>query len=207
MVCELTRVSRMRDQVFISYSHKDIAWIERFSTHLTVIQQTDRLVAWSDKRIQSGQNWQAEINDAIARSCVALLLASPDFFASAFIKNEEFPEILKRHRDKDLFLYWVPIKHAAYEKSWLADFQAASDPKQPLQGRSEAEQDRLMSEIALGIGEKLGQSVRVAGGARQNLRRRSETCSVTTTWKLLKKSAAVILQSSSKVSKECGNTL
>jgi hypothetical protein len=169
MASESTQASRMRDQVFISYSHNDAEWMEKFSAHLKVIQQTDRLEIWSDERIQSGQNWQEEIDAAIARARVALLLTSKHFFASEFIQNEELPKILKRHQEEGLFLYWVPISHIAYPKSHLANIQAASDPKQPLLGLSEVEQDRIMSEIALGIGEKLGQSVRVAGDERQRV--------------------------------------
>lgn len=169
MASELTPASRMRDQVFISYSHKDVEWMERFSAQLKVVQQTDRLEIWADDRIESGQSWQGEIETAIARARVALLLTSADFFASKFIQNDELPNILKRHQEHGLFLYWVPIRHAAYPMSRLAGIQAASDPKRPLQGLSEAEQERIMSEIALEIGEKLGQSVRVAGDARQRV--------------------------------------
>jgi serine/threonine protein kinase len=170
MASESAQETRMRDQVFISYSHKDAEWMEKFSAQLKVIQQTSRLEIWSDERIESGQNWQEEIDAAIGRARVALLLASADFFASEFIRNHELPEILKRHQGEGLFLYWVPIRHAAYPKSYLANIEAASDPKRPLRDLSEAEQDRTMSGIALKIGEKLGQSVRMPGDARQRLR-------------------------------------
>jgi serine/threonine protein kinase len=169
MASEPTQQTRMRDQVFISYSHKDHEWMEKFRAHLQVIQQTGRLEIWSDQKIEAGQKWQEEIDAAIARARVALLLASADFFASEFIQNEELPKILKRHQEEGLFLYWVPIRHAAYPQSILANIQAASEPKRPLRDLSEAEQDRTMSEIALKIGEKLGQSVRMAGDARQRL--------------------------------------
>lgn len=163
------QTSELRDRVFISYSHKDEKWMSKFSTHLKILQQSDRLEVWSDKTIEAGENWQQRIDEAIARARVALLLASADFFASEFISNDELPKILKKHQDEGLFLYWVPIGHAAYPKSRLAAIQAASDPKQPLEGLSEAEQNRIMSEITLEIGEKLGQSVRVAGDARQRV--------------------------------------
>jgi len=159
----------MRDQVFISYSHQDAEWMTKFSAQLKVIQKIGRLDIWSDERIKAGQNWQQEIDAAIARARVALLLATPDFFASEFIQNEELPKILKKHQDKGLFLYWVPIRHGAYPKSYLANIQAATNTKQPLRDLSEADQDRIMSQIALDIGEKFGQSVRVVGDERQQL--------------------------------------
>jgi serine/threonine protein kinase len=157
----------MRDQVFISYSHQDTEWMERFRTQLAVIK--DRLEIWSDERIESGEDWRVEIDSAIARARVALLLASADFLNSKFILNEELPKILKRHQEKDLFLYWVPIRSAPYSLSRLAGIQAASNPARALEELSEAAQNRVMSEIALRIGEKLGQSVRIAGDARQTL--------------------------------------
>jgi hypothetical protein len=169
MASESTQEIRMRDQVFISYSHQDAEWMKKFSAQLKLIQRTGCLDIWSDERIKSGQNWQQEIDAAIAKARVALLLATPDFFASEFIQNEELPKILKRHQEKGLFLYWVPIRHGAYPKSYLVNIQAASDPKQPLRDLSEADQDRIMSQIALDIGEKLGQSVRVVSDARQQL--------------------------------------
>jgi len=143
--------------------------MEKFSAQLKVIQQTGRLDIWSDEKIKSGQDWQQKIGDAIARARVALLLITPEFFASEFIQNEELPKILKSHREKGLFLYWVPIRHVAYSKSLLANIQAASDPKHPLRDLSPADQDRVMSQIALDIGETLGQSVRVVGNDRTHL--------------------------------------
>src|SRR5262245_30454076 len=169
MASESTQETRIRDHVFISYSHKDIKWMEKFRAQLSVIQQTV-LEIWSDERIESGQNWLEEINAAIARARVALLLVTPDFFASEFIRDHELPKILTRHQGKGLFLSWVPIRHTAYQKSYLAKIQAAiSDPGRPLRDRSEAEQDLAMSQIAGMIGEKLAQSVRVSGDERQRL--------------------------------------
>jgi serine/threonine protein kinase len=169
MVSESAQVPQMRDQVFISYSHKDSEWMERFSTHLKVIRQDGRLSQWSDKNIGPGEDWHDQIDTAIARASVALLLVSADFFASDFIQNEELPKILKRHQAEGLYLYWVPIRSAAFSLASLAGIQAASDPKRPLEALSVAEQNRVMSEIVLKINEKLGQSVRIAGDARQSL--------------------------------------
>ena len=169
MASESTQDTRMRDQVFISYSHNDIKWMEKFSAHLSVIEQTRRLAIWSDKQIEASQNWQQEIDQAITSARVAILLVTADFFASEFIKENELPKILEKHQDDGLFLYWVPIKHVAYAESVLARIQAASNPTRPLQGLSEVDQDKTMSEIVLKIGQNLGQSVRVTGDDRQSL--------------------------------------
>jgi serine/threonine protein kinase len=171
MVSELAQQVRMRDQVFISYSHKDAEWMERFCTQLNAIGQTHRLKTWTDHQIEPGQDWRAEIEDAMGRASVALLLTSADSLASEFIQKQEVPKLLKKHQDEGLFLYWVPLKHAPYELSSLASIQTAGgiNPKEPLASLKDWEQDRVMSAIAVEIGQKLGQSVRMAGDARQSL--------------------------------------
>src|SRR6266436_5985322 len=40
MASESTPETRMRDQVFISYNHKDAEWMKKFSAQLSVIRQT-----------------------------------------------------------------------------------------------------------------------------------------------------------------------
>jgi hypothetical protein len=40
MASESTQQIRVRDRVFISYSHKDHEWMEKFRAQLKVIQQT-----------------------------------------------------------------------------------------------------------------------------------------------------------------------
>ena len=164
MASELTDASRMRDHVFVSYSHKIV-------THLKVVEQSGRLAIWSDERIQSGQNWRVEIDAAISRASVALLLASADFLTSEFIRNDELPKILTKHQNDLLYVFWVPLKAAAYPATSLAKIQTAGGIKldAPLESLSVPEQNRVMSAIALEINQKLGQSVRVPGDARQSL--------------------------------------
>ncbi|MGH6918625.1 MAG: protein kinase domain-containing protein [Geminicoccaceae bacterium] len=163
------RQSRMRDQVFISYSHKDEAWLDQFLVHLKAAQQANGVTTWSDRAIEPGQNWEVEINDAIERACVAILLVSADFLASDFIRNKELPKILKAKEQGSFFLYWVPLKHAPYKGSVLESLQAFGNPERPLEALGDAERNRFISDIAVDIGQKLGQSVRIAGDARQRL--------------------------------------
>jgi hypothetical protein len=63
--------------VFISYSHKDEAWKDRLVTHLGVLEKQGQLDLWDDRRIGAGEDWHAEIQDAMDRASVAVLLVSP----------------------------------------------------------------------------------------------------------------------------------
>ena len=85
-------------QVFVSYSHKDEKEKERLLTHLGVLQQADLIDAWRDDRIGGGGDWEQEIETAIGRADIAILLISANFLNSDFIVGQEVPALLKRRR-------------------------------------------------------------------------------------------------------------
>jgi hypothetical protein len=83
-----------RDQVFISYSHKDAAWKDRVCLHLRPSERDGIVELWSDDRIAAGDRWREEIATALDRARVALLLVSADFFGSDYIHSDELPPLL-----------------------------------------------------------------------------------------------------------------
>src|SRR5664280_789292 len=54
-----------------------------------------RLHVWADDRIGVGTDWRAELDGAITRAGVALLLVSPEFLASDFIMREDLPALIR----------------------------------------------------------------------------------------------------------------
>ncbi len=62
--------------VFLSYSHKDEVWKDRLRTHLGVLEKQGLLETWDDRRIGAGSDWFEEIQAAMARASVAVLLIS-----------------------------------------------------------------------------------------------------------------------------------
>jgi hypothetical protein len=83
-----------RDQIFVCYSHRDAAWLERVQVHLRPLDREGAIDLWSDRRIEAGDMWRKEIAAALARARIAVLLISADFFASDFIHSEELPALL-----------------------------------------------------------------------------------------------------------------
>ena len=81
----------VRDKLFISYSHQDEDWLNRFMTMLAPIKSAGNLRLWSDKEIKSGGNWQDELDKALNTAKAALLLVSSDFLASKYICESELP--------------------------------------------------------------------------------------------------------------------
>src|SRR6218665_3206938 len=83
------------NHIFISYSHKDAEYLERLLVHLKPLERDGLIDTWVDTRLLAGDRWKKEIDAALKKARVAVLLVSADFLASDFIINNELPPLLK----------------------------------------------------------------------------------------------------------------
>ena len=144
-------VAPQRDQVFISYSHQDKEWLKRLQVFLTPAFRTGRLKLWDDTNIRMGDSWRAEIQAAIARARVAILLVSPNFLASEFIDNDEFPKILEAARRDGLTIVWMLLSAAPYEVASVGpvirEIQCAHPVDTPLDMLGEPECNQIFTKF------------------------------------------------------------
>src|SRR5215213_10739505 len=72
-------------QVFLSYSRKDIAFIERLANDL----KNAGLDLWYDvSRIAGGARWRSEIENALRNSQYVVVVLSPDSIVSEWVERE-----------------------------------------------------------------------------------------------------------------------
>lgn len=84
--------------IFISYSLADKKYRDELVKHLEKTGITAQFNIWSDKDILPGENWENEIQRALEKAEIILLLVSPDFMASEYIRRKELPQSLQRNR-------------------------------------------------------------------------------------------------------------
>ncbi len=141
-----------RKKVFISYSHKDKAWLDRLRTHLKPLIRAGRIDLWDDSRIAEGQRWRKEIRQALGATKVAVLLVSPDFLASDFIATDELPPLLAAAEDEDVHILPVILKPSLFaETPSLSRFQTVNDPATPVIDMAEGDQDRVFRDVAKAV--------------------------------------------------------
>jgi hypothetical protein len=146
-----------RDQVFISYSHKDKKWYDDLDTHLKPYLRGGSIVSWSDQQIAPGSEWFRETQSALANSKVAVLLVSPDFLASNFIYEYELGPLLKEANRGGVTILWVPIYASAYKQTELEKYQSVLDPNKPLGSLSKAKRDEAWVTICEEIQEAVNE--------------------------------------------------
>jgi internalin A len=134
-------------KIFVSYSHADSEWLTKLQTHLKPFTRNGSIDLWDDTRIRPGDEWQTEIETALAAAKIAILLVSPNFIASDFIADNELPPLLDAAKAKGVTILWIPISHSSYKEMDFSKYQAAHDPKHPLSSLPNHEQDRVLVQI------------------------------------------------------------
>lgn len=152
--------SHERTKVFISYSHRDEAWLERLRVHLRPLERAKRVEYWCDKNIDAGARWREEIAQALVSTKVAVLLMSADFIASDFIASEELPSLLDAAEKEGAVILPLIVNHSRFNDiPSLSQFQAVNDPSKPLAGLDESERERVLVKLTEAIDRCLNDSL------------------------------------------------
>jgi hypothetical protein len=155
--------------VFVSYAHEDNEspdegkrWLNRLLQHLQPLVFQRQVRAWSDTAIKAGERWQESINQQLRNAKVAVLLVSPAFLASEYIRNSELPVLLKNAQDRGVTVLPIILRRSLFtsttfkypdplngpEELSLSIFQSANSPDKPLNAMAEHEQDEVLVSIA-----------------------------------------------------------
>ena len=139
--------------IFISYSHKDEEWKDRLVTHLGVLHN---LEIWDDRRIAGGDDWLPEIEKAINKTQIAVLMISANFLTSKFILGKEIPALMQRRQKDNLRVMPMIVKPCAWQTvDWLSPINARPKDGRPLSGGNEHQIDTDFAAFATEIYELL----------------------------------------------------
>jgi TIR domain len=137
--------------VFISYCREDHKALEEVQTFLRGARLEDHDV-WSDQRLETGQDWRAEIDRALQTARVGILLISARFLASRFIMNQEVRELLRRRHDEGITIFPVILDYC----TWTAHpsikaMQVRPSDDRPLADRTKTRRNKELAALALEV--------------------------------------------------------
>lgn len=155
--------------VFISYAHEDNdspdrskRWLDRLTQFLQPLVQQDELTIYSDQDIGLGEDWDAHIQKHLNGARAAVLLVSPAFLASKYVRNSELPVLLRNAKEHGVKIIPIVVRRCLFEETkfkypdpktgpdefTLASIQASNSPTNPLSGMTEDEQDEVLLKVA-----------------------------------------------------------
>jgi hypothetical protein len=138
--------------VFISYSHKDPdpQWLARVRANLRPLERRGlRVQIWDDSHIQAGMKWHREIESALQKARIALLLISANFFESDFIWTNELPPLLYAAENHGTVVLPLIVSASRFlREPELARYQAINDPKKPLDRLKPGKQAQVLDDMA-----------------------------------------------------------
>lgn len=145
-------LKQIKKKIFISYSHQDKEeWLERVKKHIKVLTNYSELdfEVWDDKRINAGDNWKEEIQNALRESTAAILLISTDYLASDFIKNNELQPLLDMAKEKGTRILPLILSPCRFLKiKSLSKFQAINNPENEILSKlKRPEQDEILEKL------------------------------------------------------------
>lgn len=116
-------IPNLPKKLFISYSSKNAAFMLRLATHLEVLRIGGQLVPWYDRKIEPGSQWDEAIKRELDGSDIIVLLLSPDFLATDYIRTVEIPMAIEHARKTGCRLFSVEVQSCSWEETELRSFQ------------------------------------------------------------------------------------
>jgi Mg-chelatase subunit ChlD len=137
------------NDVFISYSHADLGWLKRLQVHLKPLHRDGIISLWDDTRLTPGSQWRKEIQEALNRARIAVLLVSADFLASDFITTNELPPLLAAAEQRGTLILPLLVSPCRFEQTAsLSRFQAVNPPSEPLIRMRKAKREEIFVKVS-----------------------------------------------------------
>jgi hypothetical protein len=115
-------------EIFLSYSHKDLKWVEQLKKALAPLIMEGTISLTSDTDENSGGSWVDAIKNSLNRAQAVIFILSPDYLASRLGKDD-WTLIEERARKGKLFILIIEVsptlsrppllKTSSQEYHWL----------------------------------------------------------------------------------------
>ena len=103
-------------RIFYSYARDDIPLRRAFDEVLGRFSWDVTVTPWSDERIQPGDSWETEIDNALNKADLVLLFVSNHFLNSRYCMERELPVAMGRHEKGEARI--IPIILEETQPDW-----------------------------------------------------------------------------------------
>ena len=139
----------MRDQIFISYSHLDKQYQQRLRKHLASFERDNLINLWTDDKARPGDTLDLEIENAINKTAIAILLVSANFTGSDYIAEKELPKFIKAWEKNNVRIMPVMVRPCSIKNQRvLSKLKFVNDLDKPISSMTENDQEEIWARLA-----------------------------------------------------------
>jgi hypothetical protein len=145
----------LRSLVYVSYCNHDKKWHDQLKIMLAPLIHSG-LDVWSDQQIKPGAHRANEIQTALSKAKVAVLLVSASYLASSdeLLDNQLQPLLAEAERGGVVIL-WIPVDSSNVEYTDINQYEPLWNPSRPLAILSKPKQNQALAAISKDIAEAM----------------------------------------------------
>ena len=136
-------------KVFVSYSHKDEKYKDKFNTFIVMLRRNNVIVAWDDRKLIAGDPLDTVIDKKLEEADLIILLLSQDFLASDYCYTNEMKKALVRYEQGKNIIIPVILRNCDWLSSPLKKIMAL--PKDGKCISSWRDEDEAFMDVVDGI--------------------------------------------------------
>jgi internalin A len=110
-------------RLFISYSHKDKAFMMQLRSALAPYINSGQLEVWADPLIVPGEPWEERILTMLDRADIVVLLVSNNFLDSVYCIEKELTRALERNASGEIAVVPVAVRKSRVEITPIGKLQ------------------------------------------------------------------------------------
>ena len=119
-------------KAFISYSHKDVNYLERLHVHLVQLKRDNLIDTWTDEAILAGDKLDKSISTSLTNSNLFMALLSPDYIGSSYCYEKEFEKALEMQEDGQLIIIPIILEPCDWLSTPFNQFKALPKDGKPI---------------------------------------------------------------------------
>jgi len=121
-----------KPKLFVSYSRKDLAYLNEFKIHLAGLRRKNQIEVWTDQEIDPGKAWEKHLREQLGSADIIIFLVSPDFIASNYIYDVEIKKAIERYDNNEVTIIPIILRPCDFSSIPLNQFQALPENTKPI---------------------------------------------------------------------------
>lgn len=138
-------------KAFISYSHHDAEFLTLLHQHLAALRRQKLLDTWTDREIHAGGVLDKEIETAMGKANLFLLLVSSSFINSDYCYDKEFQTALEKQKEGKALIVPIIVRPCDWEIPELRQFKVLPEDGKAVHSKHWHSADEAFAGVVKGL--------------------------------------------------------